>query len=161
METNEQLHQVQGMMVYLCSLAHGLEVLLGRGSESVCFRAGRNVGLGHKIAAKEPDLVKAIAAVQTEMQSMGINWPISPFQKSTEPDLVTDNDGIKEVKLAVQNCIVRCTLARYGFHQKGSICQTKHGMFCGLLDQIHGSKSTMGIIHAGENGCMLKLMIRG
>jgi len=161
MEAREHMQRVQGMMVYLCSLANGLEMLLGRGSESICFRAGRNVGLKWKVEQKDKDFVKAVGLVQKEMLRMGINWPIKPFKKSTEPQLIEKDEKGQSVKLAVENCIVRCTLARYGFPQKGSLCNTKHGLFCGLLDQTCGTKSTMEIIHAGENGCMLRLRILG
>jgi hypothetical protein len=110
-----------------------------------------------KVSGKEKDPIKAIAMVEQEMLKMGINWPIKPFKKASESSMITEVKGVNEIRLAVENCIVRCTLARYGFPQRGSLCQTKHGLFCGLYDQISGRKSSMDIVHAGENGCMLKL----
>jgi hypothetical protein len=157
METSENLERVQGMMVFLGSLANGLELLMGRGSESVCFRSGRTVGLGLKVARREADPIVAMKAAEEEMAKMGINWPHTPFKKAAETDLVTDDAGRHEVRMAMKNCIVRCTLFRYGFPQKGSLCQTKHGLFCGLFDQIHQVKSTIEILHTGENACLLKL----
>jgi predicted hydrocarbon binding protein len=155
----EQMQRTQGLMVYLCSLANGLEVVLGRGAESVCFRAGRSVGLATKVEGKEGDLVKAVARVQDEMLRLGVNWPVRPFKRSTEAELVTESERWRELKLVTENCIVRCTLARYGFPQKGSLCNTKHGLFCGIFDRVCGTKSVIDIIHAGENGCLLKLRI--
>ena len=114
-----------------------------------------------KVEKKTKDLVEGMGLVQDEMMRMGINWPLSPYKKSTETELIEEVKGRKVVKLAIQNCIVRCTLARYGWPQKGSLCNTKHGLFCGLYDQVCGTKSTMEIVHAGENGCMLRLKIHG
>jgi len=162
MEQRENMQRVQGLMVILGSFANALEVLLGRGSEGVSRRAGRKVGLSAPVKkTAKGDLLKALDLVQEEMRALGMNWPVRAYKKSTETELVTDNQGVKELKLAIENCLVRCTLSRYGFPQRGSLCNTKHGVFCGLFDQIYGSKSTMSIIHAGENGCMLKLHIRG
>jgi hypothetical protein len=162
MDQQQQMQRVQGLMVYMGALSNGLEQLLGRGSESICFRAGRNLGLHHQVGSKAAgELETSLKLVREEMLNLGINWPFDAYKKSTESDLVVDNDGVKEMKLAIKNCIVRCTLFRYGFPQKQSLCQTKHGLFCGLFDQIHGGRSTMDILHAGENGCMLKLKMHG
>jgi len=155
----ELMQRTQGLMVFLGSLANGLEKLLGRGSDSICFRSGRNVGLKTVVEQQEPDIIKAVELAQEEMLAQGINWPISPFKKAAEPDYVVDNDGVEELKLAVQNCVVRCTLFRYGFPQRQSLCNSKHGLFCGTFDRINGNRSTMEIVHAGENGCLLKLKI--
>lgn len=159
-ETSKLLHRTQGMMVYLGSLANGLEELLGRGSDSVCFRAGLKVGLETKVEQKaEGDLQSSLVAVQSEMTGMGIHWPYTPYQRSTDSALVQENERGQVVKLWVRNCIVRCTLFRYGFPQKQSLCQTKHGLFCGLFQQIYGNRCNMGILHAGENACLLGLNI--
>lgn len=157
MASTDIMQNVQGMMVYLCSLANGLELLLGRGSESICFRAGRKIGLSWEIKNKSADLLQGIELVQQEMQRMKINWPIRAYKKAAESTFIGNQDGKMEIRLAVQNCIVRCSLARYGFPQKGSLCNTKHGLFCGLYDQVCGTKSVIEILHAGENGCLLKL----
>jgi hypothetical protein len=34
-----------------------------------------------------------------------------------------------------------------------------HGVFCGLLDQIHGVRSNLEILHAGENACLKLLTV--
>ena len=160
MEHREQMQRVQGLMVYLGSLSNGLEQLLGRGSESICFRSGRSVGLAQEVEARaEGDLPRSLELVQAEMLKMGINWPFSAYKKSTEPELVVEDGGVKEVKLAIENCIVRCSLFRYGFDQGQSLCQTKHGLFCGLFDKVYGARSKLDIVHAGENACLLKLKI--
>lgn len=157
MDKRAEMQNTQGLMVFLGSIANGLEALLGRGSDSVCFRAGRNVGLSWKVEQKEPDVIKAVERVRQEMLRMGINWPMTPYKKAAETALVEQKDGIREMRLAVQNCIVRCTLFRYGFPQRQSLCNSKHGLFCGLFDRVNDNRSTMEILHAGENGCLLKL----
>lgn len=159
MEQNPQMQRTQGLMVYLGSLANGLEVLLGRGSDSICFRSGRTAGLHRKVEAREPDVLKAVEVVAEQMRQMGINWPIRPFKRASEAEYITEDGGVRTLKLAVENCIVRCTLFRYGFPQKQSLCNSKHGIFCGLFDQVNGNRSKMEIIHAGENGCLLRLVM--
>lgn len=157
--TRELMQKTQGLMVFLGSLANGLEKLLGRGSDSICFRSGRNVGLKTEVQEKDPDVLKAVDLVREEMLRQGIDWPIRPFKKAADTEMLVDNDGVTELLLAVENCVVRCTLFRYGFPQRQSLCNSKHGLFCGLFDRINGNRSTMEIVHAGENGCLLKLKI--
>lgn len=157
MAENANLQRVQGTMVYLGSVANGLEVLLGRGARAVCFRAGREVGLDQAVQRRTKDPFEALQAVREEMLRMGINWPFEPFKKQSESDLVTHHDGYSEIRLAFRNCIVRCTLFRYGFPQEMSLCQTKHGLFCGLFQQIYGASATLDVVHSGENACLLRL----
>ena len=45
MGTSETRDELQGLLVVMASLSHGLEQTLGRGAETVTFRAGRTVGL--------------------------------------------------------------------------------------------------------------------
>jgi len=103
--------------------------------------------------------LKALDVVRQEMLDMGINWPFSPYKKTSEQELVTHADGISEVQLPFQNCIVRCTLFRYGFPQGMSLCETKHGLFCGLFEKVYGARAKLDITHAGENACLLKLKV--
>ena len=159
--TQERMQQVQGLMVFLGSLADGLESLLGKGSQAVCLRSGRIVGLKRTVAKREDDLFKALDAVRQEMQDMGINWPFKLYKKKSEKDIVSiDEDGFSEIKMPFRDCMVRCTLFRYGFPQEMSLCQTKHGLFCGLFENIYGVKATLGIEHSGENACLLKLRFK-
>lgn len=158
MDPKENMQRVQGLMVFLGSISNGLELLLGRGSTAVCFRSGRTVGLECDVARKETDLFKALDAVREEMLKMGINWPFEPYKKESEPDLLVRTEGGGEIKLVFKNCIARCTLFRYGFPQEMSLCQTKHGLFCGLFQKIYGAKkATLDVVHSGENACLLKL----
>ena len=53
--------------------------------------------------------------------------------------------------------MVRCALFRYGHPQKLSLCLMNHGLFCGLLEKIHGGSANLDILHAGENDGRLLL----
>ena len=158
-QKQQQMQRVQGLMVFLGSLANGLELLLGRGSDSISFRAGRTVGLEWPTEHKEPDVLKALDAVYAEMKKIGIDWPFEPWKKDSDSAYVVEQDGEVSVKLAFRNCLVRCTLFRYGFPQEMTLCQTNHGLFCGLFEKITGVKGArIDIIHSGENACLLKLV---
>nr|VFK40460.1 MAG: hypothetical protein BECKTC1821E_GA0114239_100752 [Candidatus Kentron sp. TC] len=156
--TNAQ--KVQGLMMFLGALSDGLESITGKGANVVCFHSGRSVGLKRRVAHQtEKDIFKTLEAVRDEMRDMGINWPFELYKKASESEFVTENADFHEIRLPFHNCIVRCTLFRYGFPQGRALCQTKHGLFSGLFENIHGKKSHLGIVHAGENACLLNLKV--
>jgi len=159
--TREKRLRVQGMMVFLGSLTHGLEDLLGKGAKAVSLRAGREVGLARPVIRKEADLRKALDQVRQEMVTMEIDWPFELFVPEGEESPISVNDhGETEIRMPFGNCLVRCSLFRYGFPQEMSLCQTKHGLFCGLFEKIYGVRAHLDIIHSGENACLLKLRFR-
>jgi predicted hydrocarbon binding protein len=158
-DTAELTRRVHGLMVFLGSLTDSLESSVGRGAKAVCARAGRKEGMNRDVKKTESDLLEALEVVRQEMLDMGIDWPFSPYKKGTEPELITRKDGIREIQLPFRNCIVRCTLFRYGFPQGMSLCETKHGLFCGLFEKVYGSRAKLEITHAGENACLLKLKV--
>jgi predicted hydrocarbon binding protein len=159
MNTSENMQRVQGLMMFLGALADGLESVTGRGAEAVCFRSGRVVGLKRDIPKKEQAIFNTLEAVRQEMRDMDINWPFELYKKESVSDFVIPHEGYRELWLPFRNCIVRCTLFRYGFPQGKALCQTKHGLFSGLFDNIYGTRSHLGIVHAGENACLLNLKI--
>lgn len=161
MQHNEHLQRVQGMMVFLSSAANGLESLLGRGAPSITFRAGRNAGRKLEVQQQEPDdLEKALAAVHNELERVGLRWPFELYKKQSEASVFEQVDGKVQAKLVFRNCMVRSSLFRYGHPQKLSLCMMNHGVFCGLLEQIHGGKANLDIIHAGENACIKLLTVQ-
>jgi hypothetical protein len=112
------------------------------------------------VARKEKDIFKAMEAVREEMKEMGLNWPFDAhYKRQSDADVVRQKEGYREIDLPFYNCMVRCTLFRYGFSQGKALCQTKHGLFCGLFQNIYGAKTHLGIVHAGENACLLRLKI--
>ena len=157
--TAELTRRVQGLMVLLGSLTDSLETTVGQGSNAVCSRAGRIVGTSRNVKGTRSDLLEALEAVRQEMLDMGIDWPFLYYKKGSEPEYVVQADGVQEIQLPFYNCLVRCTLFRYGFPQGMSLCETKHGLFCGLFEKIYGARATLEIVHAGENACLLKLRV--
>ncbi len=161
METKELVELVQGNMVFLASVANGMEELVGRGAPSITFRAGRNLGLQRKVQSKAPgDLLKAIEVCQKEVLDLGMYWNIEAYKKQSEPDYVTENDENQLVKLVFKNCLVRSCQFIYGHPQKTSLCMLNHGVFCGLLQQIYGAFSDYEPMHSGENACIGMLKVR-
>jgi len=158
---NQALQRLQGHMLFLASATHGLEAMLGRGAPSVAYASGRKTGLKLTIVKKEPDdLLRALATCRDEMDRLGIHWPFEPHKMRREAALVTTSaDGELVVKLAVHHCMGRSSLLRYGHPQKLSMCNMYHGLFSGILDQIHGGRATVTIRHAGENACYLELAV--
>jgi len=143
--------RTQGLMMFLGALADGLETVSGMGAEATCFASGQTVGLARDVSHSSHDLAATLAAVRDEMRRMGIDWP---FDAEYHLQHGKASDGID---LPFKNCIVRCTLFRYGFPQGKSLCQTKHGLFCGLFERISGRAVDLEIVHPGENACLLRL----
>jgi predicted hydrocarbon binding protein len=157
-ETRDEL---QGLLVVMASLSHGLEQNLGRGAETVTFRAGRTVGLKSPVSKQEPDLLAALTVVGEELKAKGIIWPFEPWKPAAAPGFVYEKDGKQAVKLVFRNCMVRCSLFRYGHEQKQSLCMMNHGLFCGYVQKITGKRAELDIIHAGENACLKELVLQG
>lgn len=161
MQLNEHLQRLQGLMVFLASASNGLEDLLGRGAPSITFRAGRSMGLKVKgVKEEKSDLLKALDVVWEEMCQVGMRWAFEPYKKKEEPELITTSDeGKLQLKLVFRNCMVRSSLFRYSHPQKLSLCMMNHGYFCGLLQNIYGTKANLEILHAGENACLKLLTV--
>jgi predicted hydrocarbon binding protein len=158
-ETN-RLH-VQGLMVFLASLSHGLENALGRSATGVMYCAGKSIGLKRKVEKHEPDdLLKAFDVVWEEMLKLGMKWGFEPWKPAAQTEMVRHEDGRTEVQLVFRNCMVRSSLFRYGHAQKLSLCQMNYGLFCGLLEQVHGCKADLEILYAGENACLKRLTVQ-
>jgi predicted hydrocarbon binding protein len=158
---NEALQRTQGLMVFLASASHGLEELLGRGAPSITFRAGRAKGREVEVRRQEPDnLMGALEAVAEEMERIGMRWPFEVYKKQADADPFAHDGGETQVKLVFRNCLIRSSLFRYGHEQKLSLCMMNHGVFCGLLEQIHGGRANLEIIHAGENACLKLLTVK-
>lgn len=157
----DKSRQVQGLMLFSAALADGLESTAGRGAEATCFRAGRLMGLKWPVKRKTSDIYLALESVAMELTMMGINWPFE-FEKYP----LRSFPGYQEIKLPFQNCIIRCALFRYGSPLGTALCQTRHGLFCGLFEKISGTKNYLDIFERGkknagacENACLLTLKI--
>ena len=62
MDVTRQRGQLQGLLVLMGSLSHGLETVLGRGAATVTFRAGRTVGLKADVRERTADVERALEA---------------------------------------------------------------------------------------------------
>ena len=56
--TDRPAESVQGLLVFLASLSHGLENVLGRSASTITYRAGRTIALRDKTEVKETDVLK-------------------------------------------------------------------------------------------------------
>jgi predicted hydrocarbon binding protein len=159
MSQNELKDELEGLLIVMASLSHGLEQVLGRGATTVTFRAGRTVGLKADVKRKETNLVTAVDVVKEELKDKGIIWPFEPWKPAKAGDYVYDKNGKHAMKLVFRNCMVRCALFRYSHEQKQSLCMMNHGLFCGYVQKIIGKRADLEIIHAGENACLKELVI--
>ncbi len=160
METGEQRRgELQGLLVLMASLSHGLETVLGRGATTVTFRAGRTIGLKADVTERTADVTRAVELVQQEMARKGVHWPCELWKPDGAEDLFYDKDGKRAAKIVFRNCMVRCSLFRYSHEQKQSLCMMNHGLFCGYLQKILGKRVDLEIVHAGENACLKELVI--
>ncbi len=161
MGPSETRDELQGLLVVMASLSHGLEQVLGRGAETVTFRSGKTVGLKSSIAEKEGDILVALGKVGEALKANGIEWPFEAWKPASEKSLIYEKDGKQAVKLVFRNCMVRCALFRYGHEQKQSLCMMNHGLFCGYVQKITGKRAELEILHAGENACLKELTLQG
>ncbi|MGE5788395.1 MAG: hypothetical protein ACM3ZE_27630, partial [Myxococcales bacterium] len=123
--------ELQGLLVFIASLSHGLENVLGRGAAPITFRAGRTIGLKTKAARTSADPLEALKLVSEQMSAQGIEWPFEAWKPDGETSLFYEKDGKKALKLVFHHCMVRCSLFRYSHEQKLSLCMMNHGLFCG------------------------------
>ena len=161
MGLSETRDELQGLLVVMASLSHGLEQVMGRGADTVTFRAGKTVGLKSTATAQESDVLKALALVGDALKKAGVEWPFEAWKPASASSFLYEKDGKQAVKLVFRNCMVRCALFRYGHEQKQSLCMMNHGLFCGYVQKITGKRAELEIIHAGENACLKELLLSG
>jgi predicted hydrocarbon binding protein len=161
MGLSETRDELQGLLVVMASLSHGLEQVMGRGADTVTFRAGKNVGLKSAATAQESDILKALTLVGDALKKAGVEWPFEPWKASSEQSFIYQKGDKQAVKLVFKNCMVRCALFRYGHEQKQSLCMMNHGLFCGYVQKLTGKRAELEIIHAGENACLKELLLSG
>jgi predicted hydrocarbon binding protein len=161
MGPSETRDELQGLLVVMASLSHGLEQVLGRGAETVTFRAGKTVGLRGNVTSQEGDLLTALGRVGEALKASGVEWPFEAWKPASAASFVCQKEGKQAVKLVFRNCMVRCALFRYGHEQKQSLCMMNHGLFCGYVQKITGKRAELDILHAGENACLKELLLSG
>jgi predicted hydrocarbon binding protein len=160
MGVSETRDELQGLLTLMASLSHGLEKVLGRGADTVTFRAGKTVGLKSAITIKESEILTALERVKEALKGHGIEWPFEVWKPAAATSAIYQKDGKQAVKLVFRNCMVRCALFRYGHEQQQSLCMMNHGLFCGYVQKITGKRAELNILHAGENACLKELLLQ-
>jgi hypothetical protein len=151
--------ELQGLMVLLASLSSGLESTLGRGASTITFRAGRTIGLRHKVGKPTSDPIEALKILDSTLRATGIEWPFEVWKEAGKSEPYYEKDGKRMLKLVFHHCMVRCSLFRYAHEQKLSLCMMNHGLFCGYYQAITGKKADLDIVHAGDSACLKELVI--
>ena len=160
MDEQVQRGKLDGLLVIMASLSHGLEHVLGRGASTVTFRAGRKIGLKSQVQEKSADLAKALELLPRELERNGINWPFEVWKPKDASETFYQKDGNLATKLVFRNCMVRCSLFRYSHEQEQSLCMMNHGLFCGYLQNILGKRVDLEIVHAGQCACLKELTVK-
>ena len=88
MGPSETRDELQGLLVVMASLSHGLEQVLGRGADTVTFRAGKTVGLKSGITHKESDILIALGKVGEALKANGIEWPFEAWKPASETSFI-------------------------------------------------------------------------
>lgn len=162
MQTDDKRRALQDAMVFLGAIASGTEQAIGESANSIAYLAG--VNLGKKLsnsAAKTADLEAALEQVREVLKANDYLWLFETFKTSDQPELVRTSEAGSEITLVFRDCMIRQSLFRFGHSQKGSLCNMMYGFFSGALQNIMGCESTLEIVHAGENACMKKLVVKG
>jgi predicted hydrocarbon binding protein len=160
MDARVERGKLDGLLVIMASLSHGLEQVLGRGAATVTFRAGRKIGLKSQVQEKSSELAKALELLPKELERNGINWPFEVWKPTNSNKTFYQKDGNLATKLVFRNCMVRCSLFRYSHEQEQSLCMMNHGLFCGYLQNILGKRVDLEILHAGQCACLKELTMK-
>lgn len=161
METNSQRLALQDAMVFLGAIASGTEQAIGESANSISYLAG--VNLGKKLSQGVPhtaDIEEALAATRAVLHKNDYLWLFETFKTHDQESAVRETEEGTEVMLVFRDCMIRQSLFRFGHTQKGSLCNMMYGFFAGALQNIMGRESSLEIIHAGENACYKKLVVR-
>jgi len=160
METNQRL-ALQDAMVFLGAIASGTEQAIGESANSISYLAG--VNLGKKLSDGVPhttDIEHALELTRDVLITNDYLWLFEPFKTHDQETVVQENEEGTQVMLVFRDCMIRQSLFRFGHSQKGSLCNMMYGFFAGALQNIMGRESSLEIVHAGENACYKKLIVR-
>jgi predicted hydrocarbon binding protein len=161
METNKQRLALQDAMVFLGAIASGTEQAIGESANSISYLAGVNLGKKLSIGvAPTGDILQALDSTRSVLEQNDYLWLFEPFKTHDQETMVVEGDDGTEVMLVFRDCMIRQSLFRFGHNQKGSLCNMMFGFFAGALQNIMGRESSLDIVHAGENACYKKLIVR-
>jgi len=159
--SSDQRLALQDAMVFLGAIASGTEQAIGASANSISYLAG--VNLGKKLSIGVPrtgDIEQALAATREVLEKNDYLWLFEPFKPHDQEALVLQGEEGTQVMLVFRDCMIRQSLFRFGHSQKGSLCNMMYGFFAGALQNIMGRESSLEIVHAGENACYKKLLVK-
>ncbi|MBU5611639.1 hypothetical protein [Geomonas azotofigens] len=159
--TSDKRLALQDAMVFLGAIASGTEQAIGASANSISYLAG--VNLGKKLSSGVPrtlDIAAALQATRDVLEKNDYLWLFEPFKTHDQEALYREVEEGTEVMLVFRDCMIRQSLFRFGHSQKGSLCNMMYGFFAGALQNIMGRESSLEIVHAGENACYKKLVVR-
>ena len=161
METSNQRLALQDAMVFLGAIASGTEQAIGESANSISYLAGVNLGKKLSSGVKQTsDILEALEATRIVLEKNDYLWLFEPFKTHDQQSIVEETDDGSQVMLVFRDCMIRQSLFRFGHSQKGSLCNMMYGFFAGALQNIMGRESSLEIVHAGENACYKKLIVR-
>ncbi len=156
----EERATLQETMSFLGAISSGIEDAVGESANGITYVAGQELGKRFAQGAKRTDdLEEALIEVRTVLTANQCLWQFETFQPSDRPSLVRSTEEGEEILLVFRDCMIRQTLFLYGHHQKGSLCNMMFGFFAGAVETIMGHRSTLEVLHAGENACLKRLLI--
>jgi len=161
MDTSQQRLALQDAMVFLGAIASGTEQAIGESASSISYLAG--VNLGKKLSegvAHTGDIQQALDSTREVLEKNDYLWLFEPFKTHDQESVVQESEEGTQVMLVFRDCMIRQSLFRFGHTQKGSLCNMMYGFFAGALQNIMGRESSLEIVHAGENACFKKLIVR-
>lgn len=161
MESNTQRLALQDAMVFLGAIASGTEQAIGESANSISYLAG--VNLGKRLSAGVPhteDIEEALLSTREVLDKNDYLWLFETFKTHDQESMFREVEEGTEVMLVFRDCMIRQSLFRFGHSQKGSLCNMMYGFFAGALQNIMGRDSSLEIVHAGENACYKKLLVR-
>jgi len=161
MEMHNQRLALQDAMVFLGAIASGTEQAIGESANRISYLAG--VNLGKKLSEGVPrttDIERALNATREVLEQNDYLWLFETFKSHDQKSCFQEGEDGTEVMLVFRDCMIRQSLFRFGHSQKGSLCNMMYGFFAGALQNIMGRESSLEIVHAGENACLKKLVVR-
>jgi predicted hydrocarbon binding protein len=155
-EAQDSLRQAMGL---LAALASGAEEGLGESSRHVSYAAGKRLGMRFSASARNTqELTEALSELRRVLSEAHCLWNFEVFRPK-KYEVQSTGEG-EQVLLVFRDCMIRQSLALFGHEQKGSLCNLMFGFFAGALEQIMGSQAVLEIVHAGENACLKRLIVK-
>jgi len=156
---NAELEKFQKAAHFFAALAHGAENNIGKGSNSICFLAGKRLARAALTEIRSTaDPVEALKIVSGALAAKGIIWEGEEFLGSRQ-SLVENDGNVKRMRVIFRTCMVRNALFTYAREQKQSLCYLSHGIFAGAMEKVMpGSSVKLEIIQACPECCIEEMI---